>query len=538
MEHKDNTALEVAKQIAQQSQKRMERGFWQPVYPWQTPPEPILESEIIETLETDVVVVGAGISGLSAAAKAAENGADVLVLEKGKNWVGRGGHFGVVESRYMDSLGVHIDKKRFARDWMRQCGNRCKEDLVWLFINRSGDAMNWLLDLAEAEKMIPCLYWGFYKGPDYTEYPGTHMFKRDQNSKCGGYSGGMAVSYLFWQEAEKNGARFCYSSPARQLEQKDGRVTAVIAETPDGYRRYQARRGVILATGDIGGNDEMLAAYAPLALKPHHNAYVPRGANTGDGHKMGLWAGGKFREEAWPTMIHILPYAMYTFFFLYVNQQGKRFMNEDNWVQAKTVQCLSQPGPGDWAFSVFDSKWLDEVESSMEIGGGQFWDTLTREYGQEWNRDCGVVETIERYIKTGVGYRADTIEELACQMDVPAANLKKTVERYNELARKGDDEDFGKRSPLLTTVEKGPYYALKWGPALLCVCGGLEVDAHMRVLDNRNEPIPGLYAAGNTTAGLYGVDYPVILNGNSHGRAMTWGYIAGESAAKGLSFLP
>ena len=522
-----HNVLEVAKQIETTSFLWEKSGVQRPKWPWETPPAPIPEEEIAETAESDVVVVGAGLSGLAAAARCTELGRTVTVLEQGKTWAGRGGHFGVVESKYMESLGIRIDKKQFARDWIRQCGNRCKEELVWLFINRSRETMDWLIDLAAAQGVEPRLYWGFYKGPDYTEYPGTHMFP----NPGGRYTSGRLVSWLFYDRAVKGGAQFCFQSAAQQLEKQDGRVTAVLARGEDGaIRRYRARRGVILATGDIGGSEEMMAAYAPVALKPTHNAYTPKGHNNGSGHRMGLWAGGALQEGEWPTMIHLLPYAMYTFFFLFVNQQGRRFMNEDSWVQAKSLQCLAQPGPGDWAFSVFDDKWLDEVERCMPLGGGQFWDTLNRTYGQAWTRDCGVVETVERYIRTGVGYRADTLEELAGQMGVPAENLKATVERYNQLARAGDDTDFGKRSQLLTTIEKKPFYALKWGPATLCVCGGLEVDTGLRVLDKLARPVPGLYAAGNCTAGLYGVDYPVLLNGNSHGRAMIWGRVAAESA--------
>ena len=146
-----HNVLEVAKQIETTSFLWEKSGVQRPKWPWETPPAPIPEEEIAETAESDVVVVGAGLSGLAAAARCTELGRTVTVLEQGKTWAGRGGHFGVVESKYMESLGIRIDKKQFARDWIRQCGNRCKEELVWLFINRSRETMDWLIDLAAAQ---------------------------------------------------------------------------------------------------------------------------------------------------------------------------------------------------------------------------------------------------------------------------------------------------------------------------------------------------------------------------------------------------
>jgi fumarate reductase flavoprotein subunit len=125
--------------------------------------------------------------------------------------------------------------------------------------------------------------------------------------------------------------------------------------------------------------------------------------------------------------------------------------------------------------------------------------------------------------------RSHTIEELAEKIGVPVETFKETVERYNEVAKAKKDTDFGKRPELLTTIEEPPFYALKFGGALLTVNGGVNVDTNLQVLDKEYKPIPGLYAVGNTAGGLYGVDYPTIIPGNSHGRALTWGYVAGKT---------
>jgi succinate dehydrogenase/fumarate reductase flavoprotein subunit len=123
------------------------------------------------------VIVGAGLAGLSSAVSAAEQkDTKVVVVEKTASWVGRGGGIGVIESRLTRKLGIKNDKEEIAREWMALCGNRANEKLVWLFLNKSGEAMDWFLDKADAMK-LPCVIWGgYYNGATYREHPGYHMF--------------------------------------------------------------------------------------------------------------------------------------------------------------------------------------------------------------------------------------------------------------------------------------------------------------------------------------------------------------------------
>ncbi|HHV34024.1 MAG TPA: FAD-dependent oxidoreductase [Syntrophomonadaceae bacterium] len=500
-------------------------------YSWETPPKEIAASEIKETVEADVVVVGAGLSGLSAAVRAAEEGAKVAVIEKGKTWTGRGGHFGVVESREMKKANLVNDKYTLAREWIAKCGNRINEEHVWLFMNQSGPAMDWFLDKAEAAGLKVGLLDSYYKGEVYKEYPGTHMFLGGPMMKEG-KEPGADVSLVLYNDAEKLGVKFFFETPAEQLVKDGNQVSGVIAKAKDGYKQFNASKGVILATGDISGDEEMCEAFAPIALKTNGSQYTPVGHNTGDGHKMAMWVGGTMEEAPFPTMIHPQAFAWISYFFLFVNQEGNRFMNEDTWPQGKSLGAMRQP-KGPWAYSIFDSKWPKEVAESIPYGGSLFWDSMGRLLGQEWTPDFDK-KTIQEYVEQGkVGWKADTIEELAKKIDVPVDTFKKTVDRYNEIVKAKKDVDFGKRPELLTTIEKPPFYALKFGGALLAVPGGLNCDANLRVLDKEQKPIPGLYAVGNTAGGLYGVDYPTIIPGNSHGRALTWGYVAGKTVLEG-----
>lgn len=499
-------------------------------YSWETPPEPIAESEITETIEADVVIVGAGLSGLAAAARAAEEGANVVVIEKGNSWSGRGGHFGVVESREMEKANLVNDKYQLAREWISKCGNRAKEEIVWLFINESGPAMNWFLDKAEDAGLKVGLLDSYYKGEIYTEYPGTHMFFGDPNMEgMEGKEPGAVVAFTLYNNAKELGVSFYFDTPGEQLIKDGERITGIIAKAEDGYKRFNAAKGVILATGDIGGNEEMCKAFAPIALKANGSQYTPVGLNTGDGHRMALWVGAAMEDAPFPTTIHPQAFAWISYFYLFVNQKGKRYMNEDTWPQAKSIGAMNQPGEGPWAFSIFDSKWPEEVKASLPYGGSLFWDGMGRFIGQEWTPDADEA-TIKGYVEQGkVGWKADTIEELAEKIGVPVETFKETVDRYNEIAKAKKDTDFGKRPELLTTIEEPPFYALKFGGALLTVNGGVNVDTNLQVLDKEYKPIPGLYAVGNTAGGLYGVDYPTIIPGNSHGRALTWGYVAGKT---------
>jgi succinate dehydrogenase/fumarate reductase flavoprotein subunit len=519
---------------------------------WETVPDPIPESDIVETIEAEVVVIGGGMAGLAAGARAAELGLQVIVIEKFKGLVGRGAHIASVGSRTQLENGVYIDKKQFARDWLRICGSRVNEDLLWLYINKSEEAYEWLLDLG-GDAIESHLFGGYYRGPDFTEYPGTHYIVSKPLLDAQGqplldekgkpktkykYFGAPLYCEILQETCLENGGQIIRQTRAEQLEKTGDRITGVIAKGEDGaYRRFVGSKAVILATGDIGGDKEMLAAFCPLALVPKRNGYGPPGLNTGDGHKMGFWVGAAAETAPWALSLHLIAYALYSFFFLHVNRQGKRFMNEDTWVQAKAIRCLMQP-QGDWAFSIFDAKWFDELTQLAQISGGQFVDPLVCDYGQPWNAPAqfppgsttnGIDIQIENYVKKGLCFKADTIEELAEKAGLPVQNLVATVERYNEIAKNQDDVDYGKRSILLTSITKPPYYALKWGPAFLNVHGGLLVDTDMHILDQEQLPIPGLYGIGNVTGGLYGVDYPLLFNGNSHSRALVWARAAIEA---------
>ena len=498
-------------------------------YSWEVKPEPI--TDIANTVDTDILVIGAGLAGCACACSAAENGGKVTVVEKTSSWNGRGGGFGAINSRYMDELDIKVDKVNAKQHWIAQCASRINEDLLVKFMNNSEEASNWLLDKCEAiggSAMVGA----FYSHDDvYAEQPGYHMLIIPEDA--GLTSTGFAGAELCYNDAVAAGAEFVFDSPAVQLVQDDsGKVTGCICETADGYVQYNAAKGVVLCTGDISGDIEMCKAYAPICVEygQPRSQYTPMGVNTGDGHKMGMWAGAQLQDLPLPTMMHPQAFCWFHGPFLFVNDNGERFMCEDTWVQGKSLAINRQPNGEAW--SIFDANWKTDLVNGLPYGGGMFWDSF-RPYGSDLELAPEYFETqIPTYIEAGNAYECDTLEELAESIGCDPATLQATVDRYNELCEKGEDTDYYKKPVFLTPVKEGPFYALKVGPAILSITGGLKVNIDFQCLNADGEPIEGLYALGNCMGDITAVDYPINVAGNSHGRCITYGYLLGRDLAQ------
>lgn len=490
---------------------------------FQVAPQAPEASQIRETVDCEAVVVGAGLGGLTAACRLKEQGVDVVLIEKSASYSGRGGHFGVPDSSLMEAKGVRNDLKALARQWIAISGNNIDQELLWTFLRRSREAMDWLLPKAEASGLTPKLVDCVYPTAPYKEFYGAHSFPPTGNIR------GSYVSKALYEHAQKLGVPVRFHCPAVQLIQDGaGRVVGLYAQDREGLVRFNARLGVVLATGDIGGDQEMCKAYAPDALRTQASQYVPAGCNTGDGHKMGLWAGGVMAEEVFPIMMHPQHFSWCSLFFLFVNKDGKRFMNEDTYVQGRATSIMREKDG--MCYSILAGDFADHMEESLKYGGGIFWGNAALAYGTQWTKDQ-VQASVQRAIDTGMAVKADTLEELADQMDVDKDAFLRTVAEYNGFCRDKDDRQFGKREELLFPLEKGPFVAMKLGTALLEVVGGLAINTKMQVLNKARRPIPGVYAVGDTTGGMYGHEYVTTILGNSHGRALTWGYLAAEDIA-------
>jgi fumarate reductase flavoprotein subunit len=481
---------------------------------FETPPAPIPADQIKETASADVVIIGAGVSGLMAALSAAEAGAKTILIEKSEKYNARGGHNAAINSKIMQQEGLKYEPGQVVRDITRWSGNKSDSALVMLWANKCSEIMDYMIDLAEKNN-IKILRWGNdIPTAYYPEYKTVHMF------------GGMDQTILagmLEKTAKEKGAEFRYSTPAVQLVRADnkGRVTGVIAKNAKGeYVQINASKGVILATGDYGHNDEMIARYCPIAKAVDVNVYAPP-VNTGDGHLMGLWVGAAMQDdEPHAPMVHNLgapPFSGNP--FLRVNLAGKRYENEDVPIPYMANSIQRQAQHKTW--TVYDSTYEEDLPKM----GTSFSRT---------NAMSDMTKTsMENALKAGTAlFKADTLDELAQKMGVPADAFKATVARYNDLAKKGKDEDFGKDPAMMTAIDTAPFYAAYNSLALLVVVGGLKVNTDLQVIDTAGNAIPGLYASGNTVGGFFSNDYAVIVPGCSHSRAWTFGRIAGQNVAK------
>lgn len=498
---------------------------------WEIKPEPI--TDISETVDTEVLIIGGGYSGTCCALSTAENGTKVTLVEKDNVLNGHGvGGTGAIASRELDKLDLKFNKSLEMERWMATCGGRARQSFVAKWFRESERCMNWLLDVAESDG-AQCMV---TVGSNSTVWPEIACYHMIFGGETTGDMINIAtyIEYLFMTKAEETGnAEFVFEMPAVQLVQgSSGEVTGAICQSKDGsYIQYNASKGVVLATGDVSYNDEYIEEFSPIALKVMTRLCSDKG-NVGDGHNMAAWAGGSFQDGPWPTMMHPQAASFYHGPFLFINPEGKRFMNEATWVQGKCIGVMENGG-ADHAWSIYDANFEADNTASLEFGGGMFWDSF-RAYGssaaeasatQAENVKEGVKESPENY-KMG-----ETLEELLAQLDVPANEATKTIERYNEMCAAGEDSDFYKESHFLFPIKQGPFYASKVGPGLLAIVGGIHVSDNFEVLSDEDQAVPGLYAIGNCSGDMYAYDYPINIQGNSHGRCLVQGKCLGEQLA-------
>jgi fumarate reductase flavoprotein subunit len=469
-------------------------------YAFEVPPPPIPGSDISERMAAEVVVVGGGLSGMSAALSAAEAGGRVILIEKMPVFQARGGDNGYIGSRLQKKLGIKIDKDQVILDLMKYGANKPDQRLLRLWADNCSQTIDWLLDMTDAAginvsiKQFPPPASFNASHEYYPSYLASHQFRQDLVVKC------------LMDNALKKGVAMLFNTRALQLVRKGkGRVAGVVARQADGeFLQINAEKAVVLCTGDYGYNAGMMAKYCPQA------AYLASKLKTsaGDGHLMAMWAGAVMEPAPHAPMTHGFAGPIGNAAFLQVNLKGERFQNEDVPCQSYTNAVERQPGQVAW--QVFDSKYPEEIPC-MGIGHGK----ITEVTGD-------VREFVNQFAVS-----ANTVEELAEKIDLPVKTFQATVERYNELARMGKDLDFGKRPDRLTTLDRPPFYAGKGGYELLVVMGGLNVNTRLQPLDKDWEVIPGLYAAGNVVGNRFAVDYPLIVPGISHSMATVFGRLAG-----------
>ena len=504
----------------------------------------VAESDIKSTVDCEVLVVGAGSSGCFAAAAAAEAGAKTILIEKFNHDMSSGirDTLAACGSKQQQEDGDDVAKKdavRYLCDWSQGYTRR---SLAQVWADRSGETIDWFTDvLAES---------GVSFRHEIDE-------KRD-NDNYKALDVGHSTQYQDYDEhltmdavlkhAEADGLEVQYEITMVKLEKDGDRVTGLIAKNADGeYVRYNASKGVILACGGYSGNDTMMNALQPQSVEQTCINYSKPGAK-GDGIKACLWAGA-IMDTTHTSMIFdrgaIKPdqtgeygkasdgalFWMGSQPFLKVNLNGERFMNE--YMPYDLVLHAAASQPYHTYCTVWDSKYAEDCERFATHGCSRLYPHVN---GTDPVFPMGYIQMLNADLQEqGYIVEADTIEELAEKLGLPVDTFTATVDRYNELAAKGEDEDFGKEGYRLSTLQQAPFYGVRQaGGYLICTIDGIQIDDNMHAIDQDFKAIPGLYVIGDMSGNYFSGSYPSLMGGAAAGRSATFGRLAGQNAAAGI----
>ena len=537
-----------------------------------TEPE-IDESKVAKTVDVDVAVVGCGIAGVAACRSVAEDGGLVAAFEKADGPQCRSGEYAVINGRVQAKWGRDTWTREQIDDiidsHMVESTYRCKRSIMSKWAHNIGDAFDWWVeanpDLYYAETtrsaipdesadnfIIPI----FYPLPEYYDwkqerfpcYPTSVEFKPDQH---------VTVEANMQKAIDTGNVQTFYGCFVEKLIMENGRCVGLYARdaATGEYIKCNASKGVILSTGDYSQNTKMLKHFCPEVIENNiqclfTNVDVEGNfTNQGDGIQLGMWAGAQVQQSHAPMIHHMGGGAdlagvgvMGNAGFLNLDLNGKRFMNEDLPGQQLENQIELQKNRESW--QIFDSNWPEQLPYMPAAHGGACYyeDYASEDEGPKNNttyRNYKSPYQLEAAVADGRAVKADTLEELVAKIYPDDTAAQQTaldsIQRYNELAKAGYDEDFHKSASRMWAVENGPFYADKFTTALLLVCiGGLESDEDCHTFDADRNVIPGLYVAGNIQGNRFATEYPIGLKGVSHSMAMYYGYVAGKNALKDI----
>ena len=537
-----------------------------------TEPE-IDESKVAKTVDVDVAVVGCGIAGVAACRSVAEDGGLVAAFEKADGPQCRSGEYAVINGKVQAKWGRDTWTREQIDDiidsHMVESTYRCKRSIMSKWAHNIGDAFDWWVeanpDLYYAETtrsaipdesadnfIIPI----FYPLPEHYDwkqerfpcYPTSVEFKPDQH---------VTVEANMQKAVDTGNVQTFYGCFVEKLIMEDGRCVGLYARdaATGEYIKCNASKGVILSTGDYSQNTKMLKHFCPEVIENNiqclfTNVDVEGNfTNQGDGIQLGMWAGAQVQQSHAPMIHHMGGGAdlagvgvMGNAGFLNLDLNGKRFMNEDLPGQQLENQIELQKNRESW--QIFDSNWPEQLPYMPAAHGGACYyeDYASEDEGPKNNttyRNYKSPYQLEVAVADGRAVKADTLEELVAKIYPDDTAAQQTaldsIQRYNELAKAGYDEDFHKPASRMWAVENGPFYADKFTTALLLVCiGGLESDEDCHTFDADRNVIPGLYVAGNIQGNRFATEYPIGLKGVSHSMAMYYGYVAGKNALKDI----
>lgn len=471
--------------------------------------DPIPASDIVETVDVDVLVCGQGPAGMAAALACAEQGLAVTAVEKGASPTWRSATMGAFHDRIHKKYGVAFDTRQWLDDAMVNCAYRGDQAVYQTWIDTCDEAVDWFLDELGLDDADYRLTFNAGDFPEFTAAYDELSLSRSWNTSINIPLDTAAIADTLQTRIAAAGGKVLFNTPVVQLVTDGGRVTGAIVKMDAGYVQYNTAKGVVLATGGYEFNPAKLAACCrprDLALGDWMNGTK---TNTGDGHEMAKAIGALEDEYPHPLMLdpqQLMPY-------LRVNKRGVRFTAE--YEAYNHLANAIQAQPGAYCYYIVDANVMDIVTS--------IWTPSSSCYGPKeiW---AGAATSENALV-------ADTLEELADKMGVPADAFVATIERWNAMCDAGADEDFHFPGNMMHKIDTAPFYATKEMASCLCTAGGLQITPKSEVLDTDAQPIPGLYAIGNVSGSMFSGTYPHNENCLSHSRCVTFGYNVAKTLA-------
>ena len=506
------------------------------------------ETAITETVDTDILIVGAGNGGMFAAAYAAANGLNFRVIEQNANVQDTRHWYGAVDSAAAKEAGEPAtDKAKLLSEISRYASGKCDQRVVKTWINESAamhdfmrsileDKYGWVCDFTSGSEAA----WPAENAEHNTDY----LYPvQEHNYMASESASGTPRNELLLQYIQELGYDVDFKTSLAKLEKNsDGRITGVIAQSTedDHFIRYNANQGVLLACGGFPGNPYMMEQLDPLGTSVTTAcSYSP--ADKGYGIRAAVWAGANLDKEAAPMLFDrgivapgvdagyvdsdsafggkafpgkIRQYNPGTQPFLKVNRNGERFANES--CPYNDIVYAAAHQPGRVYAQICDANILEDAKRFHTIGCS----AQTRNGGEKY-----IQGKMDEAIEAGALFKCDTLDELADKMGFTGAakdTFLATVERYNELYDKQNDEDFGKPAYRLSAIRTAPFYGCWLGASLLTTEQGIAINEKGQALDTNNQPMEGLYITGDMSGSFFANNYPCLMAGVAMGRTLTY----------------
>lgn len=506
------------------------------------------ETAITETVDTDILIVGAGNGGMFAAAYAAANGLNFRVIEQNANVQDTRHWYGAVDSAAAKEAGEPAtDKAKLLSEISRYASGKCDQRVVKTWINESAamhdfmrsileDKYGWVCDFTSGSEAA----WPAENAEHNTDY----LYPvQEHNYMASESASGTPRNELLLQYIQELGYDVDFKTSLAKLEKNsDGRITGIIAQSTedDHFIRYNANQGVLLACGGFPGNPYMMEQLDPLGTSVTTAcSYSP--ADKGYGIRAAVWAGANLDKEAAPMLFDrgivapgvdagyvdsdsafggkafpgkIRQYNPGTQPFLKVNRNGERFANES--CPYNDIVYAAAHQPGRVYAQICDANILEDAKRFHTIGCS----AQTRNGGEKY-----IQGKMDEAIEAGALFKCDTLEELADKMGFTGAakdTFLATVERYNELYDKQNDEDFGKPAYRLSAIRTAPFYGCWLGASLLTTEQGIAINEKGQALDTNNQPMEGLYVTGDMSGSFFANNYPCLMAGVAMGRTLTF----------------